>query len=147
MSDGYYRIDALRPDGRAGTSEFVRGANKEAAEGAFRAEFPDMAEWELTITRVKREEFPVEPEIEVLVLPPVEEVVSGEPGPELDADYSAWSASYIREQLLSRRTVEDPHPRLLVQAPTDTIEEGNDSRDLVTLGVRQEVVVIDPGVR
>lgn len=147
MSRGYYRVDAIRPDQKAGGAYFVRGENVADAEEVLRLTYPLVADWELTTTRIKREEFPVA-EPEVLILPPASEVVPHAHSEEVEEEYSIWSAGYIREQLIDRRTPENPTPRLLIQAPTDTIEEGNDSRDLVTLGHKNdEVVVIDRGVR
>lgn len=150
MSDGYYRIDATRQDGRAGHTQFVRAANKTAAVKVLAGLHPDVAEWNLEVARIPREEFPVNAEPRLLIIPPINEVIAGaDPDDPSDADdkaYNAFATELVLSTLKDMRA-EGLDPLVLTQYPHDTVEEGNDSRDLVTLGRHEEVSVIDGGVR
>lgn len=103
-----------------------------------------------------------------IFLPPIDVVVPGanvnDPSDEHDIEYNAWCNEQIKTALAiqekenaKRRNawVEDfgPMPEyvkiamIMTQYPSDTLDAGNDSRDVVTLDRDGEIVVIDSGVR
>jgi hypothetical protein len=151
MSKGYYRVDALRPDKRAGDGMFLRANSKEDARTAYVESRPEMSDWEISITRIKREEYPVDREAEEIVIPPHSAVIPGandeDPSDEDDEAYNKWATEEIRQRLLAKRAEGDPNPTLLTRYPHDTVDDEIDSRDLVTLGRHDEVSIIDTGDR
>lgn len=146
MSDSYYRVDVVRPDGNAGDSVFVRAANKDSAMKALAVVRPDVADWNATPHRIRREDYPMT-DLPVIVLPKHSEVIPGAddefPDDEHDEAYNAYCTNLIRDRLLEMRQEGNPYPQALTQYPSDD----DDSRDTVTIGRRDEVVVVDTGSR
>ena len=151
-TNNYYRVDALRNDGKAGDQVFVRGANFDEARKNAATVNPDLRDgWTLTPTKIKKEDYPVDRTADELVIPPIEEVVKGadssDPTPEQSDQYNAWATEFVREALEEKRAAGETQPYLLTRYPHDTVSEDDDSRDLVTLGRHGEVATVDTGSR
>lgn len=151
MSTYAYRLDVLSPNRRAGDTLYLMATSKAAALRVFAAEHPEMVEWTVEATKIPKEEMPMATELPVLVIPPITELVPGvdeeNPSFEHRDSYAEQSLALIHEALMEQKRSGVSEPRLLVQFPEDTTEEGNDSRDTVMLDRHDTVVVIDPGVR
>lgn len=150
MTNYYYRVDALRLDGKAGDAVFVRAPNKNQAELAALAARPDLeGDWALTPVKITKEEYPVNTEVPELVIPPINEVITGadpeNPDPLQQDAYNSWCVQYIRTALEAQTTEPNVPPRLLTRYPFDTVTDELDSRDTVSLGRHGEVVVVDTG--
>ena len=103
-----------------------------------------------------------------IFLPPIDVVVPGanvnDPSDEHDIEYNSWCNEQIKTALANQEEentkrreawVEDFGPMpdyvkntmVMTQYPGDTLDTGNDSRDVVALDRDGEIVVLDSGVR
>ncbi len=146
----YYRVDALRNDGKAGDVVFARATNQAGAIKSALQARPDLADdWTLTPVKIKKEDYPVAVEYEELVIPPINEVIPGadpeNPTMEDTDAYNAWATETVQKRLeeLKAGGMEPPHLR--TRYPHDSVTLTVDSRDLVSLGRHGEVVVVDEG--
>lgn len=141
MANYYYRVDAVRPDQRAGDADFYRAPSKAKALEAFQADHPAEADWLLEAVKITKEEFPVPPVVPVVVVP-AREGISEDLTDEQRSSYQSEALYLAREALLALKSQGEPDPRVRLQYPWDDEE----SADTCMLDPHDgQVIIVDWG--